>query len=168
MSQAEIAQGIRRSRLMGKAGPNAGVSLRLTHPNVYRALSTFACCTLALGLNFLILTPAFDPLGVPKALSGWVFVVIAVAQLITLNRSGDLRLLRLATAFSVGTMFSYGAIAAVSFVQLHQTSLQLPILYFGTAISEFWLLVEPFTNPVTQRTTNGDGGNGNGNGHGDK
>jgi hypothetical protein len=119
-------------------------------------LSTHAVVTFALGLNFLFLTPAFNPLGVPKMPTGVVFVAIAVAKLITLNMQGPLWRLRAATATSVALMFSYGVLQVAAFFQLGQTSLQSPILYFGLALVEFWLLSEPFTNPVTQRM-NGNG-----------
>lgn len=149
---------LQQARRNRRTDVNAGVTLRHTHPNLYRALTTHACCTMALGLNFLFLTPAFNPLGVPKMPTGFVFCGVSIAKLVTLNMHGDLRRLRLATACSVALMFTWGVLQTLAYFQLKMTSLQSPILYFGLALVEYWLLTEPFTNPVTQKT------NGNGNG----
>lgn len=132
------------------------VKLRLTHPNKYRGLTTHAAIILALGVNFLILTPAFNPLDIPKMATGYVFVAVAVAKLITLNVGGVMW--RLTSAISITLMFAWGTLQIAAFYQLKMTSLQSPILYFGLAIVEIWILIEPYTNPVTQRQhLNGNG-----------
>jgi hypothetical protein len=130
------------------------IDLRTAHPNLYKAITTFALISLGLGLNFLLIKPAFNQYHLSKIMAV-VFVVIGVAQLVFLNVVHRLPLLRLAMAAGVSSLFFYGGALTTYYFQTHSTSLQLPITYFGLSILQFALLIEPPTNPVSEKNGNG-------------
>lgn len=116
----------------------------------------YGVLNVALALNFLILTPAFDPLGIDKYVFGAVFLAMGVVKIIALNISAPPRFLRFVVAANVSLFFFFGGILVAGFFQEGQTSLQLPLTYFGLAFIEYPLLKEPLVNPVTETVSNGD------------
>jgi hypothetical protein len=126
-----------------------------THPNLHRAFTMYACLSIALALNFIFLNPTFDPLSIPKEVAGAVFLTLGVSKLVLLNVYRNLKLLRLAMAIAIGTMCFWGGAQVVDFFRLGQTSLQLPLTFFGLAAIGRPLLVEPSMNPVTGKNGNG-------------
>lgn len=130
--------------------------LRDSHPNLYNAIMVYGVLMIALGLNFILLTPAFDPLGISKYIFGVVFVGIGLCKLVVLNFYRSPALVRLVVAVNVSVLFFFGGLLVAGFFQLGQTSLQLPITYFGLALIELPLLREPWLNPVTEKINDGD------------
>lgn len=132
------------------------IRLRHSHPNLWRQLMGYALLNVALALNFILLTPAFDPLGISKYWFGAIFMAMGVAKLYALNGVLRRRLLRFTIAANVGLLVFFGILLIAGFFSEHQTSLQLPIMYFGAAVIEFPMLKEPLVNPQTETVTNGN------------
>lgn len=123
--------------------------MRHTHPNLYLAYAAFALLSIALGLNFFFLTPAFMPLSIPEYWIGSILLICGVtkgAALIT-NRPPDL--VRASMALTVIIYSFWAGALAFDFFRLSQTSLQLPLTYAGLAALGLVLLREPYTNPAT-------------------
>lgn len=127
--------------------------MRTAHPNLYGMYITYALLGIALGLNFIFLHPAFQPLGIPKWTIGAAFVVCGAIQLTLLLFVWNPTALRLLMALAVALMTFWAAVLTWEYFRLHQTSLQLPITYVGLAALGFLLLAEPFINPVTATPT---------------
>jgi hypothetical protein len=129
---------------------NGQINIRKTHPNLYRIVMTFAILNIALGLNFWVLSPTFQIFNLPNSLWGTIFLVLGSAKLVFLNICRRLRLVRACVATAIAFMFFLGAGTMQPFFE-GDGSLQLPILYFGCALLQFPMLVEPFLNPWTAK-----------------
>lgn len=110
----------------------------------------------ALGLNFLFLKPAFDPLGVTKTASGAVFLAVGIPKVFVLNRRLPLSVIRTVITIQLWVMLTYAGLQVAAFWKEAQTSLQSPILYVMLSAVELVLLREPYVNPATEKP----GGNG--------
>lgn len=128
--------------------PAATTTPRKAHPNLYYAVTAGALGCVALGLNFIFLKPAFNPLDIPKEIFGILFLALGLAKLYFVNFY-RVKVLRSLMALEVSLMFFYSLLLIFQFFQLNQTSLQLPITYLIIVALEYPLLVEPFINPVT-------------------
>lgn len=126
--------------------------MRDTHPNLYKTYMAFAVLSIALGLNFLFLTPAFMPLDIPEWLIGLTLLGCGLSKLTLLILNSHMTLLRSSMALSVAIYSFWAAALTFDFFRLSQTSLQLPICYMGLAALGLVLLAEPFTNPATGKT----------------
>lgn len=135
---------------IGRQAERVSVRLGRTHRNLYLAYTGYAILDLALGLNFLFLHPVFDPLGIPKMPVGVIFVALGVAKLILLNLWRNMDVLRAVTAANLAALFFWCGALTLSYFQLHQTSLQLPITYLALGIIGLPLLAEPFVNPASR------------------
>lgn len=123
--------------------------MRNTHPNLYKTYVTYALLSIALGLNFLFLRPAFMPLDMPRWPIGLVFLGCGVSKLLALMLPSPHVLLRLSMSLSVAIYTFWGGLLTFEFVRLSQTSLQLPLTYIGLAVLGVILLTEPLVNPAT-------------------
>lgn len=127
-----------------------GPDLRKTHPNLYRASMTFAVMSVALGLNFWILSPTFLIYDQPNQLWGTIFLFLGAAELVLLNVWRRLRAVRAVMGFAVFYLLFLAAGTSQPFFE-GQGSLQLPILYVSVAVPQIWFLIEPYFNPWTSR-----------------
>lgn len=128
------------------------VSVRETHPTLYRVLMIIAIMFIALAVNLYFGKPTFNPYGLSKEVVGLVFLVLGVSKIVFLNLYHNLRLVRLIMAVSAAFMMFWGVSnSQQSFAG--KASFQLPILYVTLAILNLFLLVEPASNPVS--STNG-------------
>lgn len=125
--------------------------MRNTHPNLYKTYITYAVLSVALGLNFLFLTPTFMPLDVPKWPIGFTLLACGVTKLMLLVPDLNSIWLRRSMALSVMIYSFWAAALTYDFFRLSQTSLQLPLTYMGLATVGLLLLLEPFTNPATEK-----------------
>lgn len=124
------------------------VSMRKTHPNMYRVLMIIAIMSVALAVNLYSTTPTFNPYGISKTIIASIFLGIGISQIIFLNLWHNLKLVRLTTAVSVGFMMFWGlSNSQQSFAG--KASFQLPILFIALATLQLFLLIEPVTNPMT-------------------
>lgn len=135
--------------------------MRNTHPNLYKTYMAYAVLSIALGLNFIYLTPTFMPLDMPKYPIGLAFLGCGAIKLTLLVLSEVFPLtymrswLRLSLSMSI-TIYSFWAGATTfDFFRFSQTSMQLPLMYMGAAVVGYILLLEPFTNPATEKNGNG-------------
>lgn len=125
--------------------------MRDTHPNLYKTYLAYAVLSIALGLNFLFLTPTFMPLDVPKWPIGLALLGCGLIKLALLLLNSHNTWLRLSMTLSV-VIYSFWAGATMfDFFRLSQTSMQLPLTYMGLAALGFLLLIEPFINPATAK-----------------
>lgn len=126
------------------------INLRLSHPNLFRSILTFAVLSIGLGLNFLLLTPPFNGYGIPVWIVGITFLALGIAKVIFLTIQRNLKAVRFTMALEVGWMLFWGIGTSITYFQ-GRTTLQLFILYVGMAAFETFLLLEPFANPLTGR-----------------
>ena len=131
--------------------PNIDVSLRLLHPNLYRAVMLCALTAVALGVNFLVFTPTYLIFGMPNEVWGALLLVIGVAELFFLNVVTRLSRVRVAMAASIALFLILAVGTSEPFIH-NVGSLQLPIMYLGLAAGQFPLLIEAPVNPWTKRT----------------
>lgn len=123
--------------------------MRNTHPNLWKTYMAFAVLSMALGLNFLFLTPTFMPLDVPKWPIGIALMGCSLIKLALLLLNGSNKQLRLSMSLSV-LIYSFWAVATTyDFFSRSLTSMQLPLTYMGLAALGFLLLLEPAINPAT-------------------
>lgn len=139
-----------------ESSPNGEYSMKETHPNKYQGLMDFGWLSFAVGLNFLFLKPAFDPLGIPKTLLGFVFMIVGIVLICALKWGKILRWSRWASAISVGWYVIYTGLLVAAIFQEQQTSAQLPIFVAYAARSVFRWTVDPFLNLTTQQMNGGD------------
>lgn len=128
------------------------VRIRSTHPGLYHSIMTLSIMSVALGINFWISNPTFNPYGIPKDLIGLIFFLLGASQLFFLNILRDLRKVRLGLAVSLGFILFWG----VSNTQQSfagNASWQLPILYITIAALHIPFLIESPVNPMTRRDT---------------
>lgn len=123
--------------------------MRNAHPTLYRTYLIYAVLSIALGLNFLFLTPAFMPLDIPKWPIGLALLGCGLTKLELLLLGRNSTWLRPSMALSVAIYSFWGGALTFDFVRLSQTSMQLPLCYLGLAALGLVLLDEPFTNPAT-------------------
>lgn len=124
------------------------INIRLTHPNLYRALIAFALINIGLGFNFLFTNPTFNPYMIDKTIIGCTFLVLGLLKITFLQVFRNLKILRLIMAAEVAFMMFWGIGTTITFFR-GQTSLQLFVLYAGLSILETCLLLEPVVNPVS-------------------
>lgn len=126
------------------------VSVRMTHPNLYRTVMMLGILNVALGLNFWILSPTFLIYDMPNQLWGSIFLALGTCKLVFLNVWRRLRGVRAVMACAVAFYLFLGAGTMQPFFE-GQGSLQLPLMYLGVAVLQIPVLVEPFINPWTSR-----------------
>lgn len=127
------------------------VSIRKTNPNLYLSVMMFALTNVALGFNFLLTTPTFLQFDIPKNAIGWTFMILGISLIVFLNFWRNLKIVRALLIASVAFYLFWGIGTSQTFFQ-GKSSLQLLILYFGMAFRLIPLILEPFTNPVTDKT----------------
>lgn len=124
------------------------VSVRKTHPNMYRVIMVTALMNVALAVNLYFTKPTFTPYGLEKETIGFIFLVLGIGKIIFLNFYLNLKLVRLMIAISVSFMLFWGlSNSQQSFAG--KASFQLPILYIALALINLFLLLEPVSNPLT-------------------
>lgn len=126
------------------------IDIRKTHPNLYWLVMTLAIGAIALGLNFIILTPTFLIYDASNNLWGGTFLALGSAEIIFLNVYRRIRLVRLCMSVS----FAYTMFLTLGTTQPFlegSGSLQLPIVYAIISAVQIPLLFEPFVNPWTAR-----------------
>lgn len=135
--------------------------MRNSHPVLYKVYLAYALGSIALGLNFIFLTPTFMPLDFPKEPIGIAFMSCGGSKLMFLLLSEIFPTtyinmwLRLSMMISV-IIFGFWATALIiDFFRLSQTSMQLPLMYILAAVLGALLLLEPFINPATANGKNG-------------
>lgn len=129
---------------------NRRVNIRRTHPNLYFSIMVLAFGEVALGINFFIFTPTFDPYGIPKEAVGVVFLALGLSQLIFLNVFRNLKMVRIMLAVSISFMFFWGIGNTEQFFN-GKASLQLPIMFFVVSVLQIPLLIEAPVNPMTEK-----------------
>lgn len=125
--------------------------MRNAHPNLYLTYMAYALLSIALGLNFLFLTPTFMPLDIDKWPIGLAFLSCGFVKLALLLFSSNHTWLRSVMALTVAMFAFWAGMTTFDFFRLSQTSLQLPLTYMGLAALGFLLLTEPFINPATEK-----------------
>lgn len=126
------------------------VKIRNTHPALYRTLMALGFMGVALGFNFWLSKPTFNPYGVSKDIIGIIFFMLGLTQIVFLNILHDLRMVRLNLAVSVSWMFFWGVSNTQQFFA-GNASLQLPIMYVTLSILQIPLLIESPVNPMTEK-----------------
>lgn len=130
--------------------------MRLSHPILWKQYLVYALVSLALGVNFIIATPAFMPLSTPKFPVGLPFVGCGLLLLVFLvPLKSDHNWLRRFMALTLGIFLFWAGALTVDFVRLSQTSMQLPICYIGLLAWGYFLLEEPPINPATAKLDTG-------------
>jgi hypothetical protein len=127
------------------------VDLRKTHLNLWRMAFLLAVGELLLGANFLLLQPTYPIFHAPNELWGICFVVVAVSQMLALLVVHSLAFVRGCMSVAV----AYTLIVAVGACEPWLDgvgSLQLAILYGGMAVIQIPLILEPFLNPMTNKS----------------
>lgn len=124
------------------------VNLRLTHPTLYLTALTFAFISVGLGLNFLLTKPTFNPFGIPKELTGSIFLALGCSELLSITFLKKLKIIRAGMSASAAWTMLWGIGTSITFFT-GQTSLQLFTLYAGLSILRVIWCLEPFLNPAT-------------------
>jgi hypothetical protein len=124
--------------------------MKKTHPNLFKIYVLYALLSLGIGLNFILLRPAFMPLDIPKIYVGFAFFGCGLIKTVLLHISNNHKLLRLSMAMSVVIYSFWAGVLTFDFIRLSQTSLQLPLTYIGLSLLGAILLFEPFMNPATE------------------
>lgn len=124
------------------------VSIRKTHPNMYRFLMVIALMSTALAVNLYLTTPTFKPYGIEKEVIASIFLVLGFSQLVLLNLCHNLKLVRLTMAISIAFMLFWGGSNSQQ-AFAGKASFQLPILLVSLALLQLPLLIEPASNPMT-------------------
>lgn len=124
------------------------VSLRSSHPNLFRSLLTIAITQVALGVNFYVRAPTFNPYGISRFVVGAAFFVLGASQIVVLTVYRRLQLVRLLAAISVAVMVCWGIINTRQAFD-GKASYQVPILMVGLGALQVPLLIEPRINPIT-------------------
>lgn len=91
------------------------------------------------------------PLDVDKWPVGVAFLACGIVKLGFLLFSSNHMWLRRVMALLVAMFAFWAGATTFDFFRLSQTSLQLPLTYMGLAALGFLLLIEPFTNPATEK-----------------
>lgn len=108
--------------------------------NTFPTYLTFAFIGIALGLNFLLTTPTFNPYNIDYWVIGTTFLVLGIAKLV-FTLSQQWFLLRWVMVANIIFMIFWGIGTTITFFQ-GLTSLQLFVLYTGLVMLEFMLLIE--------------------------
>lgn len=124
------------------------VNLRRTHPTLYRSALVFALISIGLGLNFELTTPTFMPFGIPKSVTGALFLTFGAFKLVSVLFIKNMKCIRASMAACAGWMMLWGIGTSITFFT-GQTSLQLFTLYTGLAALQVLWCLEPFLNPAT-------------------
>lgn len=126
----------------------ARVNVQLSHPNLYRSIMVFALTYVGLGLNFIFTNPTFNPYGIPKEITGSIFLFLGLAKIIFLNLIHNLKIVRALMSLQIVFIVFWGTGTSITFFQ-GKTSLQLFVLYAGLGFLEYFQLQEPYWNPLT-------------------
>lgn len=126
------------------------LNIKFSHPNLYRLFLTFSLIHIGLGINFFFSNPAFNPYEIDKNIIGIIFLSLGVVKAFFLMVRRNLKFVRIIMAFSIGFTLFWGAGTIFSFLR-GQTSLQMLVLYWGLAVIEMSLLLEPLANPLTEK-----------------
>lgn len=129
-------------------------NIRLSHPNLYRSIMTFALMDIGLGMNFLLTNPTFNAYGLDKVVPGVIFFTLGFSKVVFLNFSRNLKIVRILMTAEIIFMIIWGVGTSITFFQ-GRTSLQLFVLYVGFAVLETFLLIEPIVNPLSEVKKNG-------------
>lgn len=127
------------------------VSLRDTHPNLFRSLLSVAVTEIALAVSYFTRVPTFNPL--PRFVIGSIFLGLGVGLAIVLTAYRRLVLVRIFTAVSLFVMGAWGCLNLKQGIE-GKASYALPILLIGLAGQILPSLLEPWINPIT---ANGNG-----------
>lgn len=127
------------------------VSMRKSHPNLYKAFMVFSIMFIALAINLYLTKPTFAPYGLPKDAIATVFLVLGVSKIIFLNFYHNLKVVRLLVAIATAFMVFWG-VSNTQQAFAGKASFQLPILFVSLAILNLFLLIEPASNPMTSNS----------------
>lgn len=116
-------------------------SLREAIRNLYLSVTIFGVVGICLGFNFLLTVPTFEQFGIPKAFIGTGFLALGIALLFVLNIK-NLVAVRLVLMCNIAYMFFWGIGTTQTFFE-GTSSLQLFILYWGMAILQVPLVLQP-------------------------
>lgn len=130
------------------------VNVKFSHPNLYRSIMVFALMYVGLGLNFILTNPTFNPYHIPKQITGSIFLSLGLGKLIFLTLKHNLKAVRVLMALQIVFIIFWGIGTSITFFQ-GRTSLQLFVLYIGLAFLEYFVLIEPYWNPLTGTKKNG-------------
>ena len=125
------------------------VSLRLLHPNLYRAVMLLSGWFILLGLNFVIFTPTYLIFGMPNELWGSFFLLIGATEFFFLNVMNRLIMVQMALATGIPLCFILTIGTSEPFIH-GVGSFQLPIMYLGLAVLQIPLALEAPVNPWTK------------------
>lgn len=126
------------------------VHIKISNPNLYRKITAFGVFSILMGMNFFFFKPTFNPLGIDKAIIGTIFIILGVAHILFLNFFHNLRILRKTIAISIAWILFWGIGTTVTVFQ-GKTSFQLFILYTYVSVIQLFLLIEPYSNPVSEK-----------------
>lgn len=124
------------------------VSLWRTHPTLYRQVMLIAVLNILLGINFHIFVPTFLVWNQSNRLWGTAFILIGLAEILSLHVWRNLRAVRAAMGVCVAYTLYFG-IGTMQPVTEGSGSAQLPLLYGGLVIGKLLLLLEPYINRWT-------------------
>lgn len=124
------------------------VDLRKTHPTLYRSVIVYAFISIALGFNFWLANPTFNPYEISKEIIGTIFIIIGVTKLLAISVIRSLLFVRFSMGLCMVYMMWWGIGTSITFFT-GQTSLQLFILYSGLNALQMLFLLEPYVNPLT-------------------
>lgn len=126
------------------------VSIRQTHLLMYRVLVIVAVGSIALAINLYLTKPTFAPYGLPKGVIATIFLFLGIVQLGLLSLYHYLKLVRLVLAASGGFMMFWG-LSNTQQAFAGKSSFQLPILFVMLALIQWSFLLEPASNPLTEK-----------------
>lgn len=124
------------------------ISIRQTHPNMYRVLMIMSIMFIALAVNLYFSKPTFSPYDIDKNVIASIFLVLGVSKIIALNLYHNLKLVRLLASIATSFMMFWG-LSNTEQAFAGKASFQLPILFITLSIINFLLLIEPASNPLT-------------------
>lgn len=129
------------------------INIRLTHPNLWRSILTFAFIYIGLGFNFLFTNPPFNPYNIDKIIIGLIFLSLGLSKILFLIFVRNLKWLRLMITLGIIFTIFWGVGTSITFFQ-GKTSLQLFILYIGMGFLNTFLLIEPTINILSKPKDN--------------
>lgn len=120
-----------------------------TYHSLYKVYIFLTFGSIALGLNFIFLTPAFMPLHLEKWLVGMAFLGCGITELLLLLWFGsNPKWASISMAIGVIIYLFWAVATTYDFFDRSLTSLQLPIYCAIVAGVGFFLLLVPFINPA--------------------
>lgn len=124
------------------------VSIRESHPNMYKLLMIIAFMFIALAINLYFSKPTFRPYGLQKEVIATVYLFLGVGKIVFLNLYHNLKMVRLIMAIATAFMLFWG-LSNTQQSLAGKASFQLPILFVTLALLNLALLLEPSSNPMT-------------------